>query len=166
MKRRFATAVTAGTLGTASVLGIGLAVPAARANPDDSAKTVSQDSGDDQADDDQADDDPAPWGGAGGLGAGVPAGATSPADLVNDGYQVLTSTEAPGTSVGILGPGGTNLQTAAAVLGMDLATLQEEMRSGATLGELARSRDVEQVTLVRALAEEQESRLEQWLQDA
>lgn len=117
MKRRFAAVVTAGTLGTASVLGIGLTAPAARATPDEYSETVSQDRG---------------------------------GDLVT----------------GALGPGGTNLQTAAGVLGMEVAALHEELGSGATLGDLARERDIEQVALVRALAQEQESRLEQWLQDA
>lgn len=116
MKRRLATAVTAGTLGTASVLGIGLVAPAARAADQDSA-SVSQEG-------DEA------WG------------------------------------AGILGPGGTNLETAADVLGMEVSALREELHAGATLGDLARAHGIEQVALVRALAEEQETRLEQWFRPA
>ncbi|WP_141786313.1 hypothetical protein [Ornithinicoccus hortensis] len=141
--------------------------PAARAGTDQGSETVCQDSGDD--------DDP-----AGGPGQapdsdrGTATAITFPSDLVSPGYRVAgaegaaapvpTGSTPAEPAAGILGPGGTNLHTAARVLGMELTTLQEELRSGATLGDLARLHDVEQVALVRALAQEQESRLERWLQ--
>lgn len=110
MKRRFANAVTAGTLGTASVLGIGLAAPAGA--------------------------------------SGEPSSTCQ---------HPRCGEEAGGE--GILGPGGTNLETAAEVLGLEVDHLLHELGDGNTLGQLARARDVDQVVLVRALLEEQERRL-------
>jgi hypothetical protein len=91
-----------------------------------------------------------------GIGLAAPAGAGEDRD--SSSTSQCPQSEKP-EGDGILGPGGTNLGTAADVLGLEVDHLLHELADGNTLGQLARARDVDQVVLVRALLEEQERRL-------